>query len=267
MNSAHCQSEYEVRFDWGLAGALAVAGEVDVAVVVDVLSFTTTLSVAVDLGTVVLPYRWNDESARDFARQHDAVLAVGRSRAGFGQVSLSPASWRSCPVPPARLVLPSPNGSTIAHHLAASSVVCLGACLRNATAVASWIGDRRPRGAKTVAVIAAGERWPGGELRPAAEDAWGAGAVIAQLAAHGWSGLSPEPSSLVQRMNLSKAGSGSCSWTAPAGESWSSRATAPMWKSPQKSALATAFRYLKTSASSAPARPEGVPAKDPPSGR
>lgn len=192
MNSAHCQSEYEVRFDWGLAGALAVAGEVDVAVVVDVLSFTTTLSVAVDLGTVVLPYRWNDESARDFARQHDAVLAVGRSRAGFGQVSLSPASWRSCPVPPARLVLPSPNGSTIAHHLAASSVVCLGACLRNATAVASWIGDRRPRGAKTVAVIAAGERWPGGELRPAAEDAWGAGAVIAQLAAHGWSGLSPE---------------------------------------------------------------------------
>lgn len=72
-------------------------------------------------------------------------------------------------------------------------------------------------------------------------------------------GCPQKPSSLVQRMNLSKAGSGSCFWIAPAGESWSSRAIAPMWKSPQKSALATAFRYLKTSASSAPARPEGCP--------
>jgi 2-phosphosulfolactate phosphatase len=40
-----------------------------------------------------------------------------------------------------------------------------------------------------VTVIAAGERWPGGELRPAVEDLWGAGAFISAL---GSSGLSPE---------------------------------------------------------------------------
>ena len=33
-----------VRFDWGPTGAAAIAAGADVAVVVDVLSFTTTLS-------------------------------------------------------------------------------------------------------------------------------------------------------------------------------------------------------------------------------
>lgn len=41
MTHPHDQSQYQVRFDWGLAGAETVAADVDVIVVVDVLSSTT----------------------------------------------------------------------------------------------------------------------------------------------------------------------------------------------------------------------------------
>ena len=84
-----------------------------------------------------------------------------------------------------RVVLPSPNGSSIAFGLADSGCTVVGACLRNRTAVARWLQAQ----GGTVAVVAAGERWPDGSLRPAAEDLWGAGAVLALLPRDG---LSPE---------------------------------------------------------------------------
>jgi 2-phosphosulfolactate phosphatase len=72
-----------------------VAPDAHVAVIVDVLSFTTTLSVAIDAGIEVLPYRWRDASAVRYAADHDAVLAVGRSSAKPGSISLSPGTIRS----------------------------------------------------------------------------------------------------------------------------------------------------------------------------
>jgi len=179
VNLAHLQRGWAVRFDWGLSGASAIGGDADVAVVVDVLSFTTALSVAVDLGVEVLPFRWRDASAGVYAAQHGAVLAVGRSVAAAGAVSLSPGSIRRA-VGLTRLVLPSPNGSSIAYSLAESAQVCVGASLRNARAVAEWIAQNHVEGS-SVAVIAAGERWPDGTLRPAVEDVWGAGAVLSEL--------------------------------------------------------------------------------------
>ncbi|EOM74356.1 2-phosphosulfolactate phosphatase [Rhodococcus rhodnii LMG 5362] len=67
MNPAHQQLPYSVRFDWGLTGASAIDVDADVAVVVDVLSFSTTLSVAVDRGIEVFPYRWRDDGAAQHA--------------------------------------------------------------------------------------------------------------------------------------------------------------------------------------------------------
>ena len=43
-NAAHRQLPFAVRLEWGSAGALTVAHAADIAVVVDVLSFSTCVS-------------------------------------------------------------------------------------------------------------------------------------------------------------------------------------------------------------------------------
>jgi 2-phosphosulfolactate phosphatase len=101
-------------------------------------------------------------------------------------VSLSPAPM-SRVTGVERLVLPSPNGSSICAQLASSGVPVVGACLRNRAAVARHLRD-----AGTLVVVAAGERWPDGSLRPCVEDLWGAGAVLAALVDLGVEDLSPE---------------------------------------------------------------------------
>jgi 2-phosphosulfolactate phosphatase len=192
MSDWYLQQEYGVRFEWGAAGAERLAAGVACLVVVDVLSFTTSVSVAVEAGTRVHPYAWRDESASAFARSNAAELAVGR-RAVTPDApwSLSPAALRRAPFTP-RLVLPSPNGSAIAAAAGGSAVVA--GCLRNASAVGRWLalhGYGTPQ--RPLAVIASGERWPDGSLRPGLEDLLGAGAVIAALQATGGGGpLSPE---------------------------------------------------------------------------
>jgi 2-phosphosulfolactate phosphatase len=180
MNPAHRQPDHRVRFDWGPTGAAAVADGADVAVVVDVLSFTTTLCIALERGMTVLPYGWKDERAASYAVERQAALAVGRLEARSlppsSAVSLSSAAMSQVSGVE-RVVLPSPNGSSISFALADSGATVVGACLRNRTAVARWLGQQTG----AIAVVAAGERWPDDTLRPAAEDLWGAGAVLALL--------------------------------------------------------------------------------------
>lgn len=165
------QTGAEVRFEWGPAGVEAVGGAV--LVVVDVLRFTTAVDAAVSRGVAVHPYRWRDASAAGFAAGAGAVLADGAG----GRPSLSPASLLALD-PGTAVVLPSPNGSTCAALGAAAGATVVAACLRNAGAVAAWLDERA---AAPVTVIACGERWPDGSLRPALEDILGAGAVVAGL--------------------------------------------------------------------------------------
>jgi 2-phosphosulfolactate phosphatase len=192
------ERRHQIRMDWGLRGAEANCADAALAVVVDVLSFTTTLSVAMDIGAEVYPFEWGDEAAREFAARHDAVLAVGRfeaRRAVAGPaVSLSPASLRAGGESsvPARIVLPSPNGSALARFLGRAGLPVVGAALRNRAAVASWIAGELTDRDGHVTVIAAGERWADDSLRPAVEDLWGAGAVIAALGEVAGCALSPE---------------------------------------------------------------------------
>ncbi len=166
------QAEFAVRCEWGAQGVAQLAPISDVVIIVDVLSFTTSVDIAVGRGATVYPYGFRNDSARTYAVAVGALLADHRhSAAGY---TLSPASLLSIPAG-TRIVLPSPNGSTLSVSTGATPT--LAGCLRNAQAVAAaarTFGER-------IAVIPAGERWRDGSLRPAWEDWAGAGAIIAHL--------------------------------------------------------------------------------------
>jgi 2-phosphosulfolactate phosphatase len=183
--SAFDQSGFTVRFEWAEFGLRALAATTDVLVIVDVLSFSTATEVAVSRGAVVLPFPSRDAiAAAAFADRENATLAVTRqhlsnaANSDTQRYSLSPVSLRQIPHG-TRLVLPSPNGSTLSRIAADRGRTVLAGCLRNASAVAAaaiQVGG-------SIGVIAAGERWPDGSLRPALEDLVGAGAIISALGA------------------------------------------------------------------------------------
>ncbi|WP_069760195.1 2-phosphosulfolactate phosphatase [Streptomyces sp. LUP47B] len=204
MGGWDVQSGSGVRFEWGPAGASRLASEAVCLVAVDVLSFTTAVSVAVDRGIRVLPFRWPggpvsgaertgaEQAAAAYARRSGARLASHRHTVTPETPwSLSPAHLRAAPFV-GRLVLPSPNGAAIA-AAAPPRVRVVAVCLRNTTAVGTWLashGYGTPE--RPVVVIAAGEAWPDGSLRPAIEDLLGAGALISDLCSRGAGPLSPE---------------------------------------------------------------------------
>jgi 2-phosphosulfolactate phosphatase len=165
------QGKYGIRFQWGPVAAAALSE--GVCVVVDVLRFTTAVEAAVSRGAAVYPYRWRDATAAAFADSVQAVLADGHDPAG---PSLSPSSMDVL-APGASLVLPSPNGSTCAVLASEAGAQVVAGCLRNAAAVGAWAA----RAGGPVTVIACGERWPDGSLRPSLEDLLGAGAILSSM--------------------------------------------------------------------------------------
>lgn len=166
------QEGFACRCEWG-PGAVSALAPADVIIVVDVFSFTTCVDVAVSRGVAILPYAWNDPSAADYARAQGAELAGKRRRTRY---SLAPESYMDAPTG-LRCVLPSPNGARVTLSAASSGAVVLAGCLRNARAVAA----AAQRSGRTFNVVPAGERWLDGGLRPALEDALGAGAILAAL--------------------------------------------------------------------------------------
>ena len=167
------QSEYQIRFEWGERGVAELAPISDVVIIVDVLSFSTCVDIAASRGAVVLPFGWKDQRAKDYAAEHKAILAGSRDQSTF---SLSPPSLAELPED-SRIVLPSPNGSTLTLAAAQHATVLAG-CLRNASSLADYVNEK----GGSVTVIACGERWqPDDALRPALEDHLGAGAILNEL--------------------------------------------------------------------------------------
>jgi 2-phosphosulfolactate phosphatase len=166
------QAEYQIRCEWGERGVLTLAPISDVVIIIDVLSFTTSLDIAVSQGAVAYPYRHGDASAYTYAESVHAEVAHPDNPRGY---SLSPMTLEHLPID-YRMVLPSPNGSTLS--LATGETPTLAGCLRNARSVA----DKAMTIGRHIAVIPSGERWKDDNtLRPSLEDWLGAGAIISYL--------------------------------------------------------------------------------------
>ncbi|MGO9602637.1 MAG: 2-phosphosulfolactate phosphatase [Candidatus Binataceae bacterium] len=172
------QERFDARFEWGPDGARELGRTSRVVIVVDVLSFSTAVDVAVTRGAIVYPRGWRRRASGEFATPAGAVTTVRRSAMSLRRpFSLSPRSMihvrRGM-----KLVVSSPNGAQVCLAAAKSGATVIAGCLRNATAVAkAALAFGAP-----ISVIAAGERWqPVDTLRPALEDLIGAGAILAKL--------------------------------------------------------------------------------------
>jgi len=174
------QGDYFRRFAWGPSRTERLSRAESIVVVIDVLRFSTAVEAVVTRGGIVYPYRWKDVSARTFADSLGAELSDSPDAAG---ASLSPTALLNQATLDA-VVLPSPNGATCSVLAAESGAVVLAACLRNAPVVAEYVAAT----SLPVTVLACGERWPDGTLRPSLEDLLGGGAVLSKLGGN----LSPE---------------------------------------------------------------------------
>ena len=154
-------------------------------VIVDVLSFSTSVAVAVGRGAAVWPHSGH-ERAEELARAIGATLVRGRNmREGR---TLSPASLLEVD-DGERLIMPSDNGSVISHAALMSGLTVVAGSIRNAQAVATWLTGRFA----TVGLVPAGEQWPDGALRVCYEDLVGAGAIAARMRDRGDQGVVMRP--------------------------------------------------------------------------
>lgn len=159
---------------WGMGGLAAMVAECAVIVVVDVLSFSTTVDVAVGRGGEVIPCGQDERVARKLAEEHGAVVA-GRKRDGAG-LTLSPTSMLGLGAG-TRVVVQSPNGAALSKAAGAGGARVIAGCLRNRSAVARELANCQGR----VGLLAAGEKWADGSLRVALEDLLGVGAIAGAM--------------------------------------------------------------------------------------
>ncbi|MEZ5229466.1 MAG: 2-phosphosulfolactate phosphatase [Acidimicrobiales bacterium] len=198
-------------------GARLAAERGDIVVIVDVLSFSTTIGIAVDRGAEALVYSGEEIDQRGgreaIARDLDAeIIAKGRIPDGE-RFSLSPASLGALE-PGDRVIFTSWNGAACVSAAMdrgrsagtealptrirppVSAPAVLIAALNNRTAAANAVvellGESDPAAdpRRRCTIVAAAEHWsstvpgrPG--IRPALEDQLGAGAIAARLGERG----------------------------------------------------------------------------------
>lgn len=156
--------------DWGPEGLRTFAPYCDRLVVIDVLSFSTTVDIACGRGALVYPAGEDPATAHRLAQERGAALAGPRGQARY---SLSPASVEQIAAD-TRLILPSRNGAALCLAAQQTGRPVFTAGLRNAAATAHYLA----RFGGGLAVLPAAEQRAGGSPRFALEDWLGAGALL-----------------------------------------------------------------------------------------
>ena len=184
MKDIFNQAPFQCRMDWGLRGTYEAADRGDIVIIVDVLSFSSTVVSAVHFGTTIYPFPMEGDVS-EFGKSVDAEILFERKEAKeLGKPSLSPVSFNET-YKGNKFVLSSLNGATCARISQKVPALLIGSLL-NASAVAKVAEQLQKKNGASITVIACGEKWDnkrenGAMLRPCIEDYLGAGAILSEL--------------------------------------------------------------------------------------
>jgi 2-phosphosulfolactate phosphatase len=179
----------QLHVEWGPPGARLAAERGDIVVIVDVLSFSTSVVLTATRGGTALAYsaaELDEMGGRDEAARLLNAEVIAKDRAATtARFSLSPASLATV-APGDRVIFTSLNGAACTAAASKAPIVLVGA-LTNASAVAATIlSSLRAGVAARCTIVPCGERWTSvadepDSLRPGVEDLLGAGAIVSAL--------------------------------------------------------------------------------------
>jgi 2-phosphosulfolactate phosphatase len=178
------QSTYQCCVEWGKRGAREAAERADILIIVDVLSFSSTVITALNYGAIIYPYPPYLDG-ENYAEKVGAEYILGRREATeMGKPTLSPVSFQHEHAKK-KYVLSSLNGAFCTWIAAEVPALLIGSLL-NAASVASTANQISYITKANITVIPCGEQWSDGRenedsLRPAMEDYLGAGAILSNL--------------------------------------------------------------------------------------
>ncbi|WP_322922824.1 2-phosphosulfolactate phosphatase [Paenibacillus campi] len=180
------QMPFHIKLEWGQRGARAAAERGDIVIIVDVLSFSSTVVTAIQYGAEIYPYPPPiNEQAKTYAQSIDAEIVWGRAETlKYGGHSLSPGSFTAMDKHK-RFVMCSLNGAACTWMAADAHALLIG-CMLNATAVAKAAQQLSVTSRCNITVVPCGEKWSDAmnnenTLRPSIEDYLGAGMIVSRL--------------------------------------------------------------------------------------
>jgi 2-phosphosulfolactate phosphatase len=182
-------TDARIHVEWGAIGAKIGAARGDIVVIVDVLSFSTSVTIVLSNGGTAFSYsnqEIQDQGGREaVARRLNAEIISRDREFTDSRFSLSPVSLKNVKTQD-RIVLTSINGAHCASSASNSPIVLIGA-LTNRLACAEAIAQLlRMNKAGRCTLVACGELWssiyPDEEgMRPSIEDFIGVGAIAEEL--------------------------------------------------------------------------------------